>query len=272
MKGLCSFGLAAALLCIPAAQLSAQGPGGPRNYGSSHGFGNILFPGTGNAPNLNVGLTVPIAPLGLNHGQRLAGTIQGRVYPSHVQGHVYPSHGGRGRTVVVPYAFPVAVGGWGYGGYGYGYPPQEPNVTIVQAAPPQNYLQQQPPVVINQYYSADAAKPVMKEYGPGASSSSQSSEPSGMGVFESSGPKFPDPADRKEAKAILAEDKPTIYLIAFKSGNIYPALGYWVEDETLHYVTKDKSLNQASLSLIDRELSAQLNEERRVEFKLPATK
>ncbi len=140
-------------------------------------------------------------------------------------------------------------------------------MTIVQAAPPQNYLQQQPPVVINQYYSADAAKPVMKEYGPGASSSSQSSEPSGMGVFESSGPKFPDPADRKEAKAILAEDKPTIYLIAFKSGAIYPALGYWVEERNASLCHQGQKPEQASLSLIDRELSAQLNKERRVEFK-----
>jgi hypothetical protein len=209
----------------------------PRTYGSPSGFGNILFPGTGTAP--------PLHSPGLSHGDRLAGTIQGRIYPATQQA------GQRGRTVVVPYAVPFGIGAWGYG-YGYGYPQQvEPSVTIVQA--PQQAPQT--PVVINQYFAPETPRTTMKTY-------------------ESPGTGYPDPADLPPAKTTAAplEEKHTIYLIAFQSGAIYPALAYWVEDETLHYITKDKSLNKASLALIDRETSTQLNRERRVEFTLPAAK
>jgi hypothetical protein len=45
-----------------------------------------------------------------------------------------------------------------------------------------------------------------------------------------------------------------------------------VDGETLNYVTRDGSLNHASLALVDRDFSKQLNDERHVEFKLPAPK
>jgi hypothetical protein len=232
MNKLFPAGLALALSGILCAQNA------PRTYGSPSGFGNILFPGVGTAP--------PLRSPGLSHGQRLAGTIQGRVYPATPQ-----TRGQRGRTVVVPYAVPFGIGAWDYG-YGYGYPQQaEPSVTIVQA-PPQAA---QSPVVINQYFASETPRTTMKSY-------------------DSPGAGYPDPADLPPVNAAASpvEEKPTIYLIAFQSGAIYPALAYWVEDDTLHYITKDKSLNKASLALIDRETSTQLNRERRVEFTLPAAK
>jgi len=45
-----------------------------------------------------------------------------------------------------------------------------------------------------------------------------------------------------------------------------------MEGSTLHYVSVEHSLNQASLDLIDRDLSYRLNDERGVEFKLPAAR
>ena len=68
------------------------------------------------------------------------------------------------------------------------------------------------------------------------------------------------------------EDRPTIYLIAFKNHSIVQALGYWVEAGTLHYVSAEYGLNQASIVLIDRNLSQRLNDERGIAFELPAAK
>jgi hypothetical protein len=70
----------------------------------------------------------------------------------------------------------------------------------------------------------------------------------------------------------IEEERPTIYLIAFKDHSIVQALGYWVEAGTLHYVSAEYGLNQASIVLIDRNLSQRLNDERGIAFKLPAAK
>jgi hypothetical protein len=215
-----------------------------RTYGSSHGFGNILFPGTGSPPPLNPGI---------GHIQRLGATIAGRP--------ILPVDGGRshrGRTVVVPYAFPVMVGG-------YGYPYMEPQPQVIVQAPPAPAAPQAP-VIINQYYSADTARPTMREYREGElpeSSGSRMREYQAPGIAPREEP--PKPAARNTA----AEDQATIYLIAFKDGNIHPSLSFWVQGDTLHYITMRHTHNQASVDLIDRELSKRLNEERNVEFSLP---
>ena len=57
-------------------------------------------------------------------------------------------------------------------------------------------------------------------------------------------------------------------LIAFKDHTIYAAFTYWLEGETLHYVTVHGTHNQVSLGLVDRELTERLNRERGVEFRL----
>jgi hypothetical protein len=63
-------------------------------------------------------------------------------------------------------------------------------------------------------------------------------------------------------------DEPTIYLLAFKDQAIYPATGFWVESETLHFVTTQGEHNRAPVSQVDRELSERLNRERNVDFQL----
>ena len=59
------------------------------------------------------------------------------------------------------------------------------------------------------------------------------------------------------------------YLIAYKNHSVYAALAYWVEDDTLHYVTTQNTHNQASLALIDIELTKNLNQARNVPFSVP---
>ena len=61
-----------------------------------------------------------------------------------------------------------------------------------------------------------------------------------------------------------------IYLIAFQNDHaIRAAASYWVNGQTLHYVTLQHEEKQVPLSSLDRTLTLQLNRERRVPFQLP---
>ncbi len=64
---------------------------------------------------------------------------------------------------------------------------------------------------------------------------------------------------------------PPIYLIAFHDHTIRAATAYWTEGGTLHYVTLEHEQKQVPLGTVDRDLSGQLNRERRVAFSLPAS-
>jgi len=68
----------------------------------------------------------------------------------------------------------------------------------------------------------------------------------------------------------LKDDQPTVFLIALTDHTVLAAIAYWVDGDTLHWVSRDAKVNQLSLSLVDRQFSKQLNDERHVEFKLPA--
>jgi hypothetical protein len=54
-----------------------------------------------------------------------------------------------------------------------------------------------------------------------------------------------------------------------KDHTIYPAIAYWVENDTLNYITPQGVRNRASLTAVDRDFSKQLNDERHIEFALP---
>jgi hypothetical protein len=58
------------------------------------------------------------------------------------------------------------------------------------------------------------------------------------------------------------------YLIAYKNRHVITALAYWVDGETLHYVTSASAHNQSSLALIDVELTKRLNADREVPFSI----
>jgi hypothetical protein len=60
-----------------------------------------------------------------------------------------------------------------------------------------------------------------------------------------------------------------LYLLAFKDHTILAALAYWVEGDTLNYVTESGVPNRVSLALIDKDFSKELNKQRSVEFNLP---
>ena len=65
-------------------------------------------------------------------------------------------------------------------------------------------------------------------------------------------------------------DQQVMFLIAMKDHTIYPAIAYWVEGDTLNYITVQGAKNSVSLGLVDREFSKQINSERKVEFGLPS--
>jgi|HubBroStandDraft_4_1064222.scaffolds.fasta_scaffold556156_1 hypothetical protein len=153
----------------------------------------------------------------------------------------HPQHG---RTAVVPY--PVYHGGYYYGNYYYygGDYSQQP-------APAYDYgladaPGQSPVAIINQGYVPDRPNPVMRDY---------------------SNADLPPPGPDYQTN-----DQPTIYLLAMTDHTIIPAIAYWVDGDTLNYITTEGSQNRVSLSLIDREFSRQLNDSRNVEFKLPPAK
>jgi hypothetical protein len=213
----------------------SPGTGVPVRPTNPTGFGSVLSPGTG-------------VPPGSIPGRRgFGGAGRGFFSPPQI-GH--PSHG---RTVIVPY--PVF---YGNGYYGY-----DPSNDYAQPAPgydaDPNYAggygaaPAQPPVVIlNQNYRPDQANPVIRDY-----TNTPLPEPT-MKVYD--------------APPSGNADTPVIYMIAMKDHTIFPAVAYWVQGDTLHYVTTEGSHNRASLDLVDREFSKQLNDERHVEFKLPASK
>jgi hypothetical protein len=65
------------------------------------------------------------------------------------------------------------------------------------------------------------------------------------------------------------DDFKNVFLIAMKDHTIYAANSYWVENNTLNYITIQGDQNSASLDLVDRELSQRLNRDRKVGFGLP---
>jgi len=212
-----------------------------RTYGSRTGFGNILFPGTGSAPPL----TSPFSITDTTFAQRLGATVSG--FPPYTGAPIGAQRGGRG-AVAAPVFYPVFVGGYSYP---YAYE-QQPNVVVVYPA------QTAPPVTINQNFSAEPApaRPVIREYGPG--SWDNRPQDSGVRVYEAP----------SRTPAAPTDDR-VIFLIALKDSSVYSAVAYWVEGETLHYMTPRAQHNQVSLDLVDRQVSEKLNQGRKVEFRLP---
>lgn len=148
-----------------------------------------------------------------------------------------------GAVIYVPYAV---------GGYSYYGPPADPGVSMVYPG----QQGQSPTVVINQTFLPQTANPVVREYVPDANGGIQLYQPQ---------------SDTTKNDQNASSESPG-YLIAFKDHTIYAAVAYWVEGDTLHYITSGNTHNQVSLDLVDRDLSARLNGERGVDFLLPPPK
>lgn len=65
------------------------------------------------------------------------------------------------------------------------------------------------------------------------------------------------------------KDDPPSFYIAMNDGWVYLARAYWVENDTLHYLTGNGLHNQVSLALVNRDISTRLNAKRADEFHLP---
>ncbi len=216
----------------------------PSTYGTRTGYGNVLFPGTGGPPQTyyNLNPNRPTFPNG-----------PGAVGPGRVAAPQY-AHPQHGRRQVI--AVPVYAGGYWGGGVVSGFDtPQPAYYSDLGSAPPPP--QAPPVVIINQAYRPEVANPVFRDY-----SDMPLPEPA-VRTYNAPVHPTPDPKAREEA------ERPTLYMVAFKDHTVIPSLAYWVEGDTLNYVTKDSQINKTSLSLVDKDFSRQLNKERNVEFSLP---
>jgi len=200
-------------------------------------FGSVVYPGSSAAlPGVQRTVGSVVHPAG--------GTAQIAVPGLAVQG-LPLANGGRGLHRNGPgagaYAYPVAVPVY-VGSY---------DMMAPQQAPPP--IQQQQPNVIVVYPPAPPY-PTYPTY-------SYQQPPAQSNYIEA-------PASSQDQAAV----EPTHYMLAFKDHSIYSAVAYWVDGDTLHYFTSGNTHNQASLSLLDRDLTKRLNEGSGLEVKLPAAK
>ena len=205
-------------------------PGGVSASTGGGGFGRLIYPGTG-APAAVRNPRLPGSPL-------VAAPVPQVPHRSH------------GNAVAVPY--PVF-----YGGSYYDYDaPSAPMAGYSQYSAQYSSgadpMTQPPIVIINQYFRPDSANPVIRDY-----SNVPLPEP---------GPQATNAGD----SAANTSEPQVMFLIAMKDHTIYPAIAYWVEGDTLNYITVQGSKNSVSLDLVDRDFSKQINKERKVEFGLPS--
>jgi hypothetical protein len=223
--------LTASLALVAAGGAYAQGG---RSGGNPTGFGSVLFPGT--------------PPTGLVPPPQFR--------PGFRSGHANGNR--RGGFIPVPYAIPIYVGGYGYDPYQQYALQQQPNVTVVMppAAPAAA------PVVINQYFGADQAPAQQANTNSGQNQGPQSAP-------ESSSLRFYQAPQIQQQQPQQQDNQSVTFLIALKDKSVYSAVAYWPQGETLHYVTPDGKHNQVSLALVDRNLSATLNQDQKAELVLP---
>jgi hypothetical protein len=159
----------------------------------------------------------------------------------------YPGRGAYQPTAIVP--VPVYVGGVGYGGYySTPYADPQPGAYGVQQGPP-------PSVLVNPGYQQQVQNPVVYDY-------------SNVQLPESVPLEQRQSAPPPEVIQQQSDPSPTIYLIAMTDGNIVAALGFWLEGDTLNYITRDGNRNRVSIDRVDRPFSVKLNADRNLDFKL----
>lgn len=204
------------------------------------GFGNVVFPGTGTPTQVN-----PFYMFPTTFAQRLGATVSG--YPGYLLGRE-PYR--RGLPAVFPYFIPVFYGGWGY----TAGPPQ---VTVIQTSPPV------PSVVIQQYYAVPEAEPTRVR-------TAEAETPrETVQHYQAPTPKQPVTEPTRRESRSEPESEATLYLIALRDGTIYAAVGYWTEDNQLHWITLQGKRHAVALEALDRPLTQRLNRERGLEIELP---
>jgi len=172
----------------------------------------------------------------------------------------YPSRPGatyRGGAVYVP--VPVPVGGAYLGGYPVAPLPYDPGYAGYDPSLAYGYGPA-PAVVVNPNFQPDAVNPVVRDY------SNLTDQPPNVTQLSPQAPRNVQSLDSPQ----LRDDQPTIFLIAMKDHTIYPVIAYWVEKDMLKYVTVETVVKSVPLDQVDRDLSIQLNQQRNLDFRLPA--
>lgn len=67
----------------------------------------------------------------------------------------------------------------------------------------------------------------------------------------------------------LNSSRELYWLIALRDQAILAVTDYWLEDSTLHYVTRQGTKSSAGLADVDLDFTKELNRERGLEFQLP---
>jgi hypothetical protein len=172
--------------------------------------------------------------------------------------------GSRSGVYALPYTYSVYVPSYfdALGDQGY-YPPV--------AVPPPPAAAGNPPVIINQFFGAqDSGQGFAPGGAPGGVQGFGPVDPNGNPIYPSAGPQPPPAAgvNAPQAGDPLGPAQ-NYYLIAYKDHSVYAVLAYWLEGNTLNYVTVQNTHNQASLNLIDLDLTKTLNQARSIPFSLP---
>lgn len=200
----------------------------------------LAVAGVGFAQQRGVGIrNHPFSISDPSYASRLQATVSGT--PGYTGA---PTGGGRAPRVV-----PVYMGGYYY------YPPA-PSVVVVA---PQQAPAPSTQVYVNQFYTPETAKPLVREYGENGE------EVTGVRVYSVPTLK---PATAEEPAAKKSPAKPTLYLVAFKDNSLVSAMALWREAGKLHYVTAQGDHKSAPLENFDQEYTEQLNRERGLEFQL----
>ena len=214
-------------------RMSNPGAAGVTTGGA--GFGRLIYPGTG-------------APVAVRNPRLPGSPLVAAPVPQ-------VAHRPHGNAVAVPY--PVFYGG-GYYDYDAPAAPVAPYSPADYQNSGYDQMIQPPVVIINQYFKPDTANPVVRDY-------------SNVPLPEAA-PRSENPGNAAATTAANTGDQQVMFLIAMKDHTIYPAVAYWVEGDTLNYITMQGVKNSASLDLVDREFSKQINKERKVDFGLPSSK
>ena len=197
------------------------------------------------------------------------GGAYGGVYHGGYYGGHYGYYGGHygyygGRYYGWPYYYGYWGGYWPYYGYGYSYGPG-------YSYYPYDYAYDYPyypasyPTYSNSYPQAQPASNVTVVYPP---QQPDRANPSMTEYDQYGQPVRRDAPAASSAPAGASTSGSPIYLIAFRDRTIRAVSAYWVNGNTLHYVTMEHQEQQAPLDSVDRSMSEQLNRERRVPFSL----
>ena len=109
-------------------------------------------------------------------------------------------------------------------------------------------------------------------YGAGSYDSGYYSNPNVTVVYPQTqaavAPSQPVRPSIQEYRDEYGQSREINYLIAFRDGTIRASIAYWVDGNTLHYVTRDHQERTVPLDSVDRSFSEKLNRDQRVPFHL----